>query len=106
MFPVTLCVTRLAGVGSDTFFMGVLRRAPPETSEGSNVVRFWSTAGGLIMCADSTVGDSFGLDQHDLVGQKFSNLCVDAEDMNRCACCMDQALTVFMGVVDICVLLR
>lgn len=83
MFPISLCATRLAGMGSETLFMGVVRRVPAASADGGDVVRFWITASGLILCADASAADCFGLDPLELVGQSFANLCTDVESVTR-----------------------
>lgn len=83
MFPISLCATRLAGMGSETLFMGVVRRAPPASAGGIDIVRFWTASTGLILCADASAADSFGLSTAELVGQPFANLCTDVEGANR-----------------------
>lgn len=114
MFPIVLFATRLSGMGSDTLFMGVVRRPPPVNNEQGNVVRFWGTATGTILCCDSSVSDSFGFKPTDLLGQNFANLCTgNLEHVTRCdkavgvlhkqhsmaGCCRKPASLVFyMGV--------
>eukprot|EP00879_Flechtneria_rotunda_P013062 GHRR01013642.1.p1 GENE.GHRR01013642.1~~GHRR01013642.1.p1 ORF type:complete len:1083 (+),score=308.01 GHRR01013642.1:2122-5370(+) len=81
VFPLQLCVSRLSGMGTDTLFMGVLR--PALDASSLDVVKFWLTASGTIMCCDPNVGDSFGLNPTELVGRQFNNLCTDVEGINR-----------------------
>eukprot|EP00878_Enallax_costatus_P028503 GHUV01030791.1.p1 GENE.GHUV01030791.1~~GHUV01030791.1.p1 ORF type:complete len:425 (+),score=126.62 GHUV01030791.1:655-1929(+) len=83
MFPISLMTTRLAEMGSETLFMGVIRKMPPASTDGSEVVRFWTTASGVVLCADTAAADSFGLDAAQYVGQPFANLCTDVEAVNR-----------------------
>jgi hypothetical protein len=45
--------------------------------------QFWTTAGGIIMCADSSMSDTLGIQPGDLVGRNFSDLCTDVEGVNK-----------------------
>lgn len=97
MFPVLLCAVKLSGSGADSLFLGVLRHAELAScsqgsktfssragcSSSSNVVRFWTTDKGMILCADRNTVDSFGLVASGLVGQPFSSLCTDTQEVNR-----------------------
>lgn len=39
VFPLSLCVTRLSGVGTDSLFIGVMRHEPSAGTLDSQVVR-------------------------------------------------------------------
>lgn len=47
------------------------------------LLQFWTTAGGIIMCADSSMSDTMGIQPGDLVGRNFSDLCTDVEGVNK-----------------------
>ena len=80
MFPITLCATRLSGMGADMLFLGVLRRgAPVVGKDGRSIVRFWMTPNGTVMCADDTCGGCFGKSVADMTGASFSSLSTEPE---------------------------
>jgi hypothetical protein len=39
MFPLSLCVARLSGVGTDTLFIGVMRHEPTATTADHQIVK-------------------------------------------------------------------
>jgi hypothetical protein len=45
--------------------------------------QFWTTAGGIIMCADSSMSDTMGIQPWELVGRNLSNLCTDVEGVDK-----------------------
>lgn len=83
MIPISLWVTKLSGVGAETLFIGVVRRVAPDICSEGRVVRFWTTSAGLMLCADNSTADTFGLEPSDLMGQPFSGLCEDGEAVAR-----------------------
>lgn len=87
MIPISLWVTRLSGIGAETLFIGVVRRVPPDTGSEGRVVRFWTAPTGVMLCADDNATDAFGLEPAELVGQPFSGLCENAEEVARYGMC-------------------
>ncbi|KAF8055488.1 tmcC [Scenedesmus sp. PABB004] len=79
VFPVTLVVTRLSGVGSDSIFMGVLRA----DNTASDTVKIWATPTGTVLCTDERFRDFFGLASKEVVGRAVSSLTTDVEAFAR-----------------------
>jgi hypothetical protein len=81
MFPIQLAVTRLSGVGADQLLMGVVR---PALSADEHAVTFHMTADGVVLCSDSAVAGTFGMQPEDVLGRPFISLTSDVEGVNRC----------------------
>ncbi|KXZ42959.1 hypothetical protein GPECTOR_109g202 [Gonium pectorale] len=87
VFPVSLCVTKLSGVGADSVFLGLLRPLPPNCNE----MRAWLAPNGVFLCADQQFASAVGLAEGELmstregvVGHTLSSLCavpVDADEL-------------------------
>jgi hypothetical protein len=64
--------------------VGVMCHTSQETcSDGSSIVRFWTTPSGIVLYADRSTADCFGLDANSLVGRPLGNLCTDPDSVNR-----------------------
>lgn len=83
MFPISLCAMHLTGVGADQLFIGVVRQSTAGQPGQDSVIRFFTSASGVILCADSNAADAFGVAATDLVGRSFSSLCHDVEGVNK-----------------------
>lgn len=50
----------------------------------ADVLQFWTTANGVIMCSDNRALDALGIQAGtEVVGRPFSNLCTDVEGVNK-----------------------
>jgi hypothetical protein len=85
MFPITLSVVRLSGVGADSLFMGVIRPAVSSALASNHVVNFHIAADGIVLCPDKSCMDAFGIQPVDVIGRSFSNLTTDVEGVSKCA---------------------
>lgn len=86
VFPVSLSVVKLSGTGDDAIFLGLLR---VERSEDASLVRVWVAPGsGLILTADESFADGFGVAAGELVGRGLSSLGPDIEKLDRCVLCV------------------
>lgn len=81
IFPLSLFIQRLSGVGADTIFMGIMR--PTHTQVDINVVRLWVTPAGIVLCTSDKFRDWFGMPSTDVVGTTVNSLCTDAEAFDR-----------------------
>lgn len=79
VFPFSLLAMKLSGMGTDTLFLGVLRRTP--ASRDNTAVRFWTTASGLIMSADNGTEGMLGVAAPSLVGQQIANLFTNSDEV-------------------------
>jgi PAS domain-containing protein len=76
-------VIKLSGAGDEAIFMGVVRPACPD-EHGS--VRVWVAPGsGVILTADETCADQFGITAAELVGRGLSTLGPDIEAIDKWA---------------------
>ncbi len=80
VFPITLLVSKLAGTGQDSVFMGVVRETVVEDKQ---LVKVWCTTNGTILCADQRFSDWFGVPPAEIVGRSFSSLGADIEGLDR-----------------------
>lgn len=80
VFPIDLAVTKISGARQDSIFLGVLRSS---VSKDSRVLRVYTTALGVVLCAEERFSDYFGMDSKDLIGKKFSLLGVDVDAIER-----------------------
>ena len=81
MFPITLNVIKLNGAGDEATFLGVVR---PACAESQDIVRLWvAPSSGLILTADETCSDQFGLVAAELVGRCLSTLGPDIEVLEK-----------------------
>ncbi|GFR46147.1 hypothetical protein Agub_g7673, partial [Astrephomene gubernaculifera] len=70
VFPVSLGVTKLSGIGADSVFLGVIR---PQSSSLA-ILRVWLSPNGVILCADQQFSSAVGYVEGDLVGHTLSSL--------------------------------
>lgn len=81
LFPMSLNVVKLSGVGDESIFMGVVR--PPRARDATSV-RVWATPGtGVILTADESFSDQFGVPAAELLGRSVSSLGPDIEVLNK-----------------------
>jgi hypothetical protein len=80
VFPVSMVVQRLCGIGSDAIFMSVLR---PATAPDPSLVKVWVTTNGVVLCADERFRDWFGMNGRELVGRSISTLSTDIEGFDK-----------------------
>ncbi|KAG2484238.1 hypothetical protein HYH03_016973 [Edaphochlamys debaryana] len=76
VFPMSLCVTKLSGVGTDSIFLAVARPLPPN----ANVMRAWMAPNGVFLCGDQSFASLVGMPEGELVGRTLSALVVDNGD--------------------------
>ncbi|KAG2432252.1 hypothetical protein HXX76_009170 [Chlamydomonas incerta] len=76
VFPISLCVTKMSGTGSDSVFLGVMRLLPPSSLR----VRAWVAPNGAFLCGDQQFASMCGLAEKDLVGCTLSSLVADPEE--------------------------
>ncbi|GIL88290.1 hypothetical protein Vretifemale_16221 [Volvox reticuliferus] len=74
VFPISLCVTKLSGVGTDSIFLGVIRPVPTSLL----IVRAWITPNGVFLCADQQFSSAIGMLEEDMVGHTLASLVMDA----------------------------
>ena len=83
MFPVAMTVVKISGTRDDAIFMGIAR--PPTPPEAASVVRLWVLPGtGMVLAADDTFSDHFGIASAELVGRSVSTLGPDIQAIERC----------------------
>ncbi|GIM12312.1 hypothetical protein Vretimale_15676, partial [Volvox reticuliferus] len=80
VFPVSICVTKLSGTGSDSIFLGLLRTIPPSLY----AMRVWISPNGIFLCGEQSFESMVGLMEGELadraqlrqpqVGKSFSSL--------------------------------
>jgi len=80
VFPLSMVVQRLCGVGSDAIFMSVMR---PAVVSDPSVVKVWATTGGVVLCADERFKDWFGHNGTEMVGRQISSLSTDVEGFDK-----------------------
>ncbi|PNW76743.1 hypothetical protein CHLRE_11g469500v5 [Chlamydomonas reinhardtii] len=76
VFPLSLCVTKMSGTGSDSVFLGVMRPLPPSSLR----VRAWVAPNGAFLCGDQQFASMCGLAEKDLVGCTLSSLVANPEE--------------------------
>ncbi|KAG2446966.1 hypothetical protein HYH02_008120 [Chlamydomonas schloesseri] len=76
VFPISLCVTKMSGTGSDSVFLGVMRLLPPSSLR----VRAWVAPNGAFLCGDQQFASMCGLAEKDLVGCTLSSLVANPEE--------------------------
>ncbi|GIL56338.1 hypothetical protein Vafri_11716 [Volvox africanus] len=74
VFPISLCVTKLSGIGTDSIFLGVIRPLPANLQN----VRAWITPNGVLLCADQQFSSAIGMLEGDVVGHLLASLVMDA----------------------------
>ncbi|GIL67639.1 hypothetical protein Vafri_20979 [Volvox africanus] len=70
VFPVSICVTKLSGTGSDSVFLGLLRPIPPSLY----AMRVWISPNGIFLCGEQSFASMVGLAEGELVGKSLSSL--------------------------------
>ncbi|KAG2423934.1 hypothetical protein HXX76_014875 [Chlamydomonas incerta] len=74
VFPLSLCVTRMNGTGSDSVFLGVAR---PMASNSLNV-RAWIAPNGVFLCGDTQFASMCGIAESELVGCTLEGISLTA----------------------------
>ncbi|EFJ48000.1 hypothetical protein VOLCADRAFT_91579 [Volvox carteri f. nagariensis] len=75
VFPTSLCVTRLSGVGSDSIFLGVIRPLPASLLN----MRAWISPNGVFLCADQQFSSAIGMVEGDVVGHTVATFVVEPQ---------------------------
>ncbi|GLC59118.1 hypothetical protein PLESTB_001450200 [Pleodorina starrii] len=75
VFPISLCVTKLSGIGTDSIFLGVMRPLPASVL----TVRAWISPNGVFLCADQQFSSAIGLIEGDLVGHTLTSVALNPE---------------------------
>ncbi|GLC73343.1 hypothetical protein PLESTF_001365300 [Pleodorina starrii] len=70
VFPMSLCVTRMSGAGTDSIFLGVARPLPPS----SLTVRAWLAPNGVLLCGDQQFASLCGMAEGELIGRPLAAL--------------------------------
>lgn len=73
VFPVTICVTKLSGVGADAIFLGMLR----PLSFSRKDIRAWLAPNGTIMCSGPMFSALTGIESATMLGTNVKNLMAD-----------------------------
>mmetsp|Transcript_27632 Transcript_27632/g.60501 ORF Transcript_27632/g.60501 Transcript_27632/m.60501 type:complete len:2143 (+) Transcript_27632:192-6620(+) len=79
VFPVTLCVTKLSGVGADCVFLGLLQPVP----FSKNDVRVWVTSTGTVLCSGVFFTSLVGIPTEKVLGQSIRDFCSVPEEMDE-----------------------
>ncbi|PNW79070.1 hypothetical protein CHLRE_09g399663v5 [Chlamydomonas reinhardtii] len=74
VFPLSLCVTKMSGTGTDSVFLGVAR---PMASNSLNV-RAWIAPNGVFLCGDTQFASMCGIAESELVGCTLEGISLTA----------------------------
>ncbi|KAG2450421.1 hypothetical protein HYH02_004923 [Chlamydomonas schloesseri] len=70
VMPMSLCVTKMSGTGTDSVFLGVVR---PMASNTRNV-RVWVAPSGVVLCGDQQFASMIGVTEGEVVGRTLMSL--------------------------------
>ncbi|KAG2441028.1 hypothetical protein HXX76_003881 [Chlamydomonas incerta] len=70
VMPMSLCVTKMSGTGTDSVFLGVVRPMPSNTRN----VRCWVAPSGVILCGDQQFASMIGVTEGEVVGRTLLSL--------------------------------
>lgn len=75
VFPVSICVTKLSGLGADAVFLGLIR----PLSFTKRDVRAWLGPNGIIMCCGPMFSAITGIIPDDMVGSNFKAMIAESD---------------------------
>ncbi len=79
VFPVSICVTKLSGVGSDAIFLGLLR----PLSFSRRDIRAWLAPNGTIMCCGPMFAALTGIEVNAMVGSNIKSIVSDPKTLEQ-----------------------
>eukprot|EP00775_Hariotina_reticulata_P007054 gene7054-7268_t len=80
MFPIMLCAMHLSGAGTEQLFIGVVRKLQPARD---STIQVFTSASGIMLCADGGFTDALGFSTKDLIGRSFSSICHDQDGVGK-----------------------
>ncbi|KAG2497227.1 hypothetical protein HYH03_004816 [Edaphochlamys debaryana] len=75
VFPMSLCVTKMSGTGTDSVFLAVARPLPPNTL----AVKAWLAPNGIFLCGDQQFASLCGINEGELIGRSLLSMVDDGD---------------------------
>lgn len=79
VFPLSLAVTRLSGIGTDTVFIAVLTPRPLMHTGGR--CQAWVAASGTVVCCDPGFASLCGMYTKEMPGRQLDSLGAERRDL-------------------------
>lgn len=80
VFPVSLTVVRISGLGLDSIYMGIMKAY---TAKDDGIVKVWALPNGTTLCCDQNFKDAFGIGPDAVLGRSLGSLTTNPEEFDQ-----------------------